>query len=256
MTDWAAALCCLALGGAAAPAGAGETGRPAPGDGGIEWVTIPGGSFMMGADDVRATPRHEVRVKTFQMAKTPVTAGQYKKCVEAGACVKPAIDSPGNDYPVIGVDWEQAKRFSEWAGGRLPTESEWEYAARGAGKDWKYPWGNEEATCRRAVMNDGGDGCGRSNAAWPVCSKPAGNTAQGLCDMAGNVWEWTQDWYHDSYAGAPADGSSWESPAGSFQVFRGGSWCDDARLARSAVRTCYDPGGRYGVLGFRPARSR
>ena len=136
-------------------------------------------------------------VKSFQLAKTEVTNKQYKACVEAGACTPPSSYEGGDDQPVVNVDWNQAKAFSEWVGGRLPSEAEWEYAARSGGKERKYPWGDEEPSCERAVMNQGGNGCGR-NATWPVCSKTAGNTSQGLCDMAGNVWEWTQDWYHDS----------------------------------------------------------
>ena len=246
----------------------------AAGKAGIEWVRIPSGSFTMGTDDWADTkPVHQVTVKSFQLAKTLVTFKQYKACVAAGACTAAHVadgtcwfykgsqlpqgrlpDSfQGDDQPVVCVDWEQAKAFSAWAGGRLPTEAELEYAARSAGKDWMYPWGKEDATCERAVMNDGGYGCGK-NATWPVCSKIKGNTEQGLCDMAGNAWEWTQDWYHDSYNGAPNDGSAWESPTGSYRVNRGGSWLFDGGLVRSAIRGGYEPGDRVGDLSLRPAR--
>jgi len=102
--------------------------------------------------------------------------------------------------------------------------------------------------------NGSADGCGRDST-WPVCSKPRGNTTQGLCDMAGNVWEWVQDWYHSSYDGAPTDGSAWETPAGSNRVIRGGSWYLSARDVRAANRLGYDPRLRYVRLGFRLARS-
>ncbi len=227
----------------------------------IQWVNIAGGSFTMGASDwLRSNPMHKVEVKSFQMAKTLVTNKQYKACVEAGACV-PQADTcmsagfEDDDLPALCAGWDGAMTFSKWVGGRLPSEAEWEYAARSSGKDYKYPWGNEAATCERAVIDDsavGGLGCGR-NAPWPVCSKPKGNSEQGLCDMAGNAWEWTQDWYHDSYNGAPTDGSAWEIPAGSFRVLRGGSWHNDAEYARSAYR-CNDPGLRYCVGAFRPVR--
>jgi formylglycine-generating enzyme required for sulfatase activity len=226
------------------------------GKAGIQWVRIPGGNFMMSSESGLSyeEPVHRVTVKSFRMAKTEVTNKQYRACVEAGACTPPGPDcgyySFADDQPVVCVDWKQAGAFAAWVGGRLPTEAEWEYAARSAGKNWKYPWGNEDAACGKAVMNKG---CGR-NATWPVCSKTAGNTRQGLCDMAGNVWEWTQDGYHDSYDGAPANGGAWESPAGSYRVLRGGSWRNDAADLRASSRGRGDPGGSDVALGFRPAR--
>lgn len=221
------------------------------GKAGIQWVRIPGGTFTMGSSDYSDAQPHQVTVKSFQMAKTLVTNKQYKACVAAGACTAPSDPSDypgGNDNPVVNVDWNQAKAFSTWVGGRLPSEAEWEYAARSAGKDWSYPWGDETATCDNSVIR----GCGY-NATAPVCSKPSGNTKQGLCDMAGNAWEWVEDWYHGSYNGAPTDGSAWED-AGSYRVDRGGSCYGDAANARSADRGIYNPGNRYFDLGFRPAR--
>ena len=240
------------------------------------WCLIPGGSFNMGSndgdDDER--PVHSVTVRTFEMSKTAVTFRQYRACVSAGGCTPAHVDDgtcwiwngskweqgrlpssfQGDEQPVVCVDWDQAQAYARWAGGRLPTEAEWEYAARSGGRDWKYPWGNENATCERAVMDDGGNGCGR-NSTWPVCSKPRGNTTQGLCDMAGNVWEWVQDWYHDSYNGAPTDGSAWERPTGSYRVSRGGSWVSSARFVRAANRNDFLPGDRNCNVGFRLARS-
>jgi formylglycine-generating enzyme required for sulfatase activity len=248
--------------------------RATAGKAGIQWVRIPGGTFTMGSSDVGSDAQpHQVTVKSFQMAKTLVTFGQYKKCVGEGDCTAAHVSDgscyvwngskweqgtlpasfQGDDQPVVCVDWEQAQAFAKWAGGRLPSEAEWEFAARSGGKEQKYPWGDEEATCERAVIAAGGNGCGR-NATWPVCSKPAGNTKQGLCDMAGNAWEWLQDWYHDPYNGAPTDGSAWESPAGSLRVLRGGSWDYFAGYARSADRGGSGPGDLVNVYGFRPAR--
>ena len=153
------------------------------------------------------------------------------------------------------VDWKQARAYAKWAGGRLPSEAEWEYAARSQGKSWKYPWGNAKATCARAVISDGGDGCGK-NLTWPVCSKQKGNTSQGLCDMAGNVREWVEDWYHSSYKGAPTDGRAWTSPTGVYRVPRGGCWGCYASGCRAALRTTgYDPVFTYYYVGFRIARS-
>ncbi len=228
-----------------------------------EWVLIPGGTFNMGSNDFSwAQPVHRVTVRTFEMTKTLVTVEQYKACVDAGACTAPDTgdycnwgQSGRGKHPINCVDWHQAQAYAEWAGGRLPSEAEWEYAARSGGRDWKYPWGNENATCKRAVMYDGRNyGCGRKST-WPVCSKPRGNTTQGLCDMAGNVREWIQDWYHDSYNGAPTDGSAWEKPTGSSRVARGGSWRNNAGYVRSAFRFFDDPAKRYVNLGFRLAKS-
>ena len=240
------------------------------GKAGIEWVRIPGGSFMMGSSDYSNAQPHQVTVQAFQMAKALVTNKQYKACVDAGVC-SPAHYSDGTcwiwnssslvrgnapdslkggNQPVVCVDWNQARAFSKWVGGRLPSEAEWEYAARSGGKDWKYPWGNEGANCGNAVIR----GCGY-HATAPVCSKPSGNTKQGLCDMAGNAFEWVEDWYHGSYNGAPTDGSAWVDPAGSLRgVIRGGSWARGAGYARSANRYFFIPGLRFYDLGFRPAR--
>ncbi len=241
----------------------------------ISWVRIPGGSFNMGSNDGDddEKPVHRVTVSTFEMSKTEVTFKQYRACVSAGGCTPAHVDDgtcwlwngskweqgrlpssfQGDEQPVVCVDWEQAQAYARWADARLPTEAEWEYAARSGGQNWKYPWGNENATCDRAVMHESDNGCGRRST-WPVCSKPRGNTVQGLCDMAGNVWEWVQDWYHDSYNGAPTDGSAWEKPTGSNRVLRGGSWYYSARDVRAAFRSIVDPRIRNDNVGFRLAR--
>ncbi|HCE99105.1 MAG TPA: hypothetical protein DER10_11485 [Elusimicrobia bacterium] len=234
----------------------------------VEWVTINGGKFTMGTDSDEkgfkdAKPIHKVAIKTFDMSKTAVTVEQYAECVIAGDCTEPATDA--GDYcnwgktgrqlhPVNCVDWDQASKYAKFEGGRLPSEAEWEYAATSGGKNQKYPWGNDEPTCDKAVMyGNGGSGCGK-NSTMPVCSKTAGNTAQGLCDMAGNVWQWVQDKYQDSYKGTPADGSAFEG-AGSIRVLRGGSFSpDDARSLRADYRNSSDPGYRYDDVGFRLAR--
>ena len=230
-----------------------------PAQAGIRWIPIPGGSFMMGASGGNEAPIHPVSVKGFDMARNLVTNQEYRTCVEAGICTAPdpsclTAAFLGDTQPVVCVTWQQAKTFSKWVGGRLPTEAEWEYAARGAGKDQPYPWGAEPATCRRAVINEGDYGCGRQ-ATWPVCSKTAGNTTQGLCDMAGNAWEWAEDWYHDSYEGAPGEASAWKAPKGSYRVLRGGSWRYEAAGARAAYRFYYLPNLSEFYIGFRPVRS-
>ncbi|NNN05935.1 MAG: SUMF1/EgtB/PvdO family nonheme iron enzyme [Elusimicrobia bacterium] len=217
----------------------------------------------MGDKDFR--PKHRVTIKSFQMAKTLVTNKQYNACVAAGVCTAahysdgtcyngPAgakgrlpASFKGNDQPVVCVDWNQAHAFSRWVGGRLPSEAEWEYAARSAGKKWDYPWGNEVATCSNAVIGD----CGYTATA-PACSKPSGNTKQGLCDMAGDAFEWVEDGFHLTYDAAPTDGSAWEA-TGPNRITRGGSWRRDEDIARSAHREFVSP-LRADSLSFRPVR--
>ncbi len=227
---------------------------------GFEWVAIPGGTFMMGSDsgDSYEQPVHQVTVPSFEMNRTEVTVAQYQACVDAGVCTEP--DQCGSyynwgvagreDHPVNCVDWFQAVEFCTWVGGRLPSEAEWEYAARGGGQDITYPWGNDSPSCTYAVMAGVGWGCGMDRT-WAVCSKPDGNTAQGLCDMAGNVREWVQDWYHSDYNGAPSDGSAWEIPSGSSRVGRGGWFANVAYSLRASDRLYGGPSGRSYMFGFR-----
>ena len=238
---------------------------------------------MMGTDSGGSwlQPVHQVDVPTFEMNLTEVTVAQYQACVDAGICTEPdQCFSHYNwgvagreDHPVNCVEWFQAVDFCTWVGCRLPSEAEWEYAARGGGQDITYPWGDDPASCTYAVMNEGGGGgvevhgCGE-NRTWAVCSKPAGNTAQGLCDMAGNVFEWVQDWYHGSYdcdanpdaydcgSGgiAPSDGSAWEIPSSEHRVMRGGAFYSHAIHLIASFRTYYAPSERSGSIGFRCAR--
>ena len=232
------------------------------GAGGVRWVRIPGGTFQMGSNDGDndEKPVHSVTVSTFDIAATEVTVGQYRQCVDARVCSAPATDSiycnwgksDRENHPVNCVDWNQATTYAKWVGGRLPTEAEWEYAARSGGRNQKYPWGNQTATCGYAVMSEGGYGCGRDST-WPVCSKTTGNTAQGLCDMAGNVWEWVSDWFGSYGSGSVTNPTG--SSSGSYRVIRGGSFDYDARYVRAANRAIDDPGSRNFGLGFRPARS-
>ncbi len=250
---------------------------------GLVWVRIPGGRFRMGSADGNSSekPVHTVQVSSFQLLKSEVTVGQYGACVKAGACSKTHADDGscyvlvdgswkpgklpatfrGKSQPVVCVDWKQARAYCRWAGGRLPSESEWEYAARSGGKARKYPWGNAAATCSRAVMGHAKKctdsapcGCGK-NRTWPVCSKRAGNSSQGVCDLAGNVWEWVEDCWHGSYEGAPSSSKPWTSNcSGSLRVGRGGGWGNPAGYLRAALRSRDAPGGRSDDLGFRCAR--
>lgn len=229
----------------------------------LEWVSISGGDFDMGTyngnDDEK--PVHEVTIPAFEMSKSPVTVEQYAQCVSKGGCTAPNTgeycnwEKTGRErHPVNCVDWKQANQYAKFMGARLPSESEWEYAATSEGKNQKYPWGNEDATCKRAVMyGNGGNGCGNKST-MDVCSKPAGNTAQGLCDMAGNVWEWVQDKYQ-SYTQTPTDGKAFEGRARSRRVLRGGSFGDGfVDFLRAAGRNYDRPGRRRDNVGVRLAR--
>ena len=232
------------------------------GKAGLVWVSIPGGRFMMGSNKGESDerPKHRVSVKAFQLNRTEVTVSQYRACVKARQCMKPNTGTYCNwkkqgrgKHPVNCVDWSQARAFCRWAGGRLPSEAEWEYAARGGGKNIQYPWGNQKATCTRAVMDDGsGNGCGKDRT-WPVCSRTAGNTAQGLCDMAGNVFEWVEDRSHRSYKGARVDGRAWTVGSSKFRVLRGGSWDYSAGYVRATYRYSITPTVRIYDFGFRCA---
>ncbi|HBW23483.1 MAG TPA: hypothetical protein DEF68_08945 [Elusimicrobia bacterium] len=233
----------------------------------VEWVTIPGGKFMMGTDSVEkgfesARPIHTVTIKTFDMARTEVTVAQYNECVVKGKCTEPDtnkhycnwLKAGRQDSPVNCLSWKQADEYAKFKDARLPSESEWEYAATGGGKNHKYPWGNDEPTCDYVIMrNDGVRDCGYDGT-MPVCSRP-GKTEQRLCDMAGNVAEWVRDVYRDSYEGAPGDGGAVEGSG--LRVMRGGSFrAESARYVRADKRGSGVPEERYGNVGFRLARSR
>lgn len=222
----------------------------------IQWLRVEGGTYNMGLGEVL----HEVAVPHFELAATEVTTFQYGRCVDAGVCTPPGEGDGCNwnvdgrdQHPINCVNWYQARVFSAWVGGRLPSESEWEYAARSGGLVQDYPWGDEPVTCARAVMDDGTAGCGE-NRTWPVCSKPAGNSVQGVCDLTGNVWEWTEDVSYNGYASTPTDGSAATGDA-SNRVIRGGGSSYDASFMRADYRTSDEPDGSRAGTGFRPARS-
>jgi formylglycine-generating enzyme required for sulfatase activity len=208
-------------------------------------------------------PYHPVTLPEYYMDKTEVTHRMYKVCVDAGGCTAPVCEGDPEwlwnpvldaNKPVVCVVWQQAKTFCEWAGRRLPTEAEWEKAARGT-SERRYPWGNKEATCVEAVMfGNGDDGCG-TGGALPVCSRPAGKSPFSSCDMAGNVWEWTADWYGDTYyVNSPTDDPQGPD-TGTKRVMRGGSFTDVPAELRTSNRASLEPDKSDVSIGFRCAKS-
>ena len=230
-------------------------------------VAVPAGAFQMGSSPGSSNeePVHEVYVSGFFIDKYEVTVEEYTRCVDAGGCNTPKMThdddrrsynygASGRDkHPINGVDWHQAKAYCAWSGKRLPTEAEWEKAARGT-DGRKYPWGNEGPSCALAVTDDGGAGCGEGRT-WEVGSKSGGVSPFGAYDMAGNVWEWTADWYDKSYYSI----SPMRDPKGPEQswarVFRGGGWYYTSAFLRAAIRGAGRPGSARNDLGFRCVRS-
>ena len=239
-----------------------------------QWIFVPPGSFEMGqagAEDGESwcsgDCERPVRVVTFAegffIAKYAITVDAYEACEAAGVCGPPSVDdwdawgsglnrsAEGRGaHPQNGLQWQQARDFCGFVGGRLPSESEWEYAAKGP-LHRKYPWGDTpEPTCDHAVFYDGAAGCGLSGTG-PVGQKQAGASWCGALDMAGNVWEWVEDYWHWDYSGAPDDGRPRLSPHSPYRVTRGGSATYDASSMRSAIRLSVAPGYRYSFLGAR-----
>ena len=223
-------------------------------------------------------PVHTVTVRPFRLGKYEVTFAQWDACVASGGCPRGQIDSSRSDYyylaydegwgrgnrPVINVSWNHAQLYIDWlnartgGGYRLPTEAEWEYAAR-AGSTTKYPWGNDLGSNRANCLNDF---CGDNyDYTAPVGSFPA--NAWGLHDMHGNVHEWVQDCWRGNYEGAPTDGSARTSNCYSGlgynhpysrRTFRGGSWSNSALDLRSARRARSERTDKAAGSGFRVAQ--
>ena len=214
-------------------------------------VFVPAGSFVMGVSRARPDdegPRHKVRLEAYWIDRYEVTNAQYHSCVRVGACSEPQdlryyADPSFADHPAVYVTWYDARDYCQWLGGRLPTEAEWEKAARG-GAGLLYPWGNE-------LLRDRLNADGRVGGTSRVGCYPAGASPYGALDMAGNVWEWVADWY------GPYPGSTFHSDlfGHKYKVVRGGSWNHPAEDARTDHRDIAHPSRALRVVGFRCAAS-
>jgi serine/threonine-protein kinase len=221
----------------------------------MEMVYVPAGEFEMGGEDGRSdeNPVHTVYLDAFWIDKHEVTNAQYALCVGARKCVTPRGGFPDtgfNDHPVVQVDWYDAEDYCEWVGGRLPTEAEWEKAARGGQEDQRFPWGNEYPNCTILAEN---------GAQYSLCN---GETVRvgsftpngyGTYEMAGNVSEWVADWYDENYySTSPAENPPGPSD-GSGRVIRGGSWKNLSYDLRVYARDNKSLNAAEKNLGFRCA---
>lgn len=219
---------------------------------GPKMVFIPGGTFRLDPH-LSKLKRRVVTVGDFWMDETPVTVVQYLEAVKAGACSPPddknkypcsnwEVEGREN-HPVNCIDWYQAEAYAKWAGKRLPTEEEWEWAARGGSEARAYPWGNEPPSDQLCWHRWGR---GKPNSTSPVGSYPKGNSKHGLKDMAGNVWEWTASVHHPYYY-----------PALEHRAVKGGSWDECTTTYTHLVRNQESKTPDYGCIfvGFRCVRS-
>ncbi|MEZ4632903.1 MAG: formylglycine-generating enzyme family protein [Deinococcales bacterium] len=217
---------------------------------GTRMVLVPVGSFNMGSEQYDSEkPVHRQEIKApYWLDETEVTREAYESCVRAGAC----SSTPANNYstsgnqPINSVTWPQAKGYCEWRGARLPTEVEWEYAARGP-DDLTYPWGN---TYDASKANGGDSGEGKTKA---VRSYDGGKSWVGAYDLSGNVWEWLSTKYQ-SYPYLSSDGREQDIES-DMRVLRGGSFDNSADFLRAAGRVRFDPAWFIDDIGFRCARS-
>jgi formylglycine-generating enzyme required for sulfatase activity len=220
-----------------------------------EMNMLRGGAFMMGSnEDSSEKPLHQVTIKPFAVGRYPVSVREWNECAAAKACAFVAMGK--DDAPVTNVSWSDAKQFVGWLAGatrkpyRLPTEAEWEYAARG-GTQTRYWWGDEllpgMASCKGCV-----DVAAVEQPAKIGSFKP---NPFGLYDMGGAVDQWVEDCWHRNYGGAPTDGSAWVEAGCASHVIRSGSWKNDTRYVRPANRDSYDTNVRYPTHGFRVALS-
>jgi eukaryotic-like serine/threonine-protein kinase len=226
---------------------------------GMTLVFVQQGEFNMGNSDGEGDeqPVRTVFLNSYWIDKTEVTNIMYKQCVSAGACVPPTNfssstrssyynDPAFNEYPVIYVTWDMANSYCIWVERKLPTEAEWEKAARGT-DERQYPWGDIEPNSNLMNLYIGDT--------TTVGSYPEGQSPHGALDMAGNVWEWVNDWYDASYYGSSPTDNPKGPPSGTSKVLRGGSWYYGQSNVRTTFRNSLDPSYSSFYYGFRCAKS-
>ena len=242
-----------------------------------EYVLVPAGEFLMGSEPGKDPyfwgaegPEHTVYLDEFWIYRTEVTNGMYQRCVVEQKCPRPQYlnsvdveDYYGNpdydDYPVMQVTFTHAQAYCNWAGGKLPSEAQWEKAARGT-EGFLFPWGDDPPNAERVNLCD--SSCARGSerenhfsdgypGASPVGSFPDGASPFGVLDMAGNVWEWTIDWFQPTYYSTSPEENPLGPASGSTRTNRGGSWSNPTSGVRAAARTSLTPKKVLDTLGFR-----
>jgi len=241
---------------------------------GAEMVFVPAGDFTMGGseDQITATyqaaeavvgsslprsemeaegPQHKVSLDDYWIYKTPVTVSQYKKFTAATGHAMPTAPEWGwkDNHPIVNVTWNDAQAYAQWAGVRLPSEAQWEKAARGT-DGRQYPWGNQWDETRLQCSKRAPSDAGRTAA---VGSFPKGASPYGALDMVGNVWQWCDDWYGAEYYKNSPERNPTGPESGSFRIMRGGSWRYGGPISfmfRTSDRSRKAPDGSGGFMGF------
>ena len=224
----------------------------------VPMVPIPAGEFAMGSDRGQddEQPVHRVSLKTFYLDAYEVTVSRYAEFLRSQKPDPPfkwneALAGAQDNKAVIGVNWYDARDYCRWVGKRLPTEAEWEMAARGT-EGRMYPWGSVHPT--KAHANAGQNQWRGYDTLTNVGRYEPGKTPEGVYDLAGNLWEWVADWYDPVYYQfSPRDNPTGPS-AGPLKALRGGAWNNDSKTIRSANRAGYAPDARRNDVGFRCAR--
>lgn len=219
---------------------------------GMTQIYIPAGEFTMGVKEANSNRHitHKVHLDAYWIDQVEVTNAMYARCLNAGECQPLAMDNPyfGNakhaDYPVVYVTWDKAQTYCHWVGGRLPTEAEWEKAARGT-DGWRYPWG--KARAGDTLLNFNGTH-GEPKSSYDYL---AGASPYGVLNMAGNVREWVADWFDaDYYSTSPYENPQ-GPPEGTAKVLRGGAYWDDAKQVQTFYRLYHTPNSPGQNRGFR-----